>query len=157
RAGGQAAVTSPEVTISDAAPLPPPRRKLMVALGSVAMSAALLATSLLVVDARQVGERLARAEPRWLIAFFLVYVVQVGLLGLRWSLIARELGVPLCWPRASAEYALSIVINLLLPTGFAGDGWRALRHASRIPSQGFPRIVEALALDRLSGQVALLL
>lgn len=150
-------MTSPEVTLSDPGPLPPPRHKLLLAFGSVAMSAALLALCLLIVDARQVGERLARAEPRWFVAFFLVYVLQVALLGLRWSLIARELGVPLGWRRASSEYALSILLNLLLPTGFAGDGWRALRHSRRAPGQRFPRILEALALDRLSGQVALLL
>jgi hypothetical protein len=49
------------------------------------------------------------------------------------------------------------VINVLLPTGFAGDGWRALRHASRSPGQRLPKVLETLALDRLSGQVALVL
>ena len=74
-------MTSPEVTLSDAGRLPPPRHKLLLAFGSVTMSAALLALCLLIVDARQVGERLARAEPRWFVAFFLVYVLQVALLG----------------------------------------------------------------------------
>ncbi len=127
----------------------------MMALISIAMSAGLLALCLLLVDARQVGERLAGAEPRWLIAFFGVYLLQVLLLGLRWSLISRQLGVPLSWRRGCSEYALSILINMLLPTGFAGDGWRALRHASRSPGQRLPKILETLALDRLSGQVAL--
>jgi len=128
-----------------------------MALGSVAMSAALLGLCLLVVDARQVSARLSSAEPRWLFAFFAVYVLQVLLLGLRWSLIARAVGVPLGWGRACSEYALSILINVLLPTGLAGDGWRALRHSSREPSQRLSKIFEALAVDRLSGQVGLFL
>jgi uncharacterized membrane protein YbhN (UPF0104 family) len=134
-----------------------PRRRWMMALGSFALSAALLAVCLLVVDARQVSDRLSQAEPRWLLAFFGVYVLQVLLLGLRWSLISEQLGVPLRWRRACMEYGLSMLINVLLPTGFAGDGWRALRHSGRSPAHGLPKILETLALDRLSGQVALLL
>lgn len=134
-----------------------PRRRVIMAFGSVVLSAAVLALSVFVVDARQVGARLSEAEPRWLLGFFLVYLLQISLLGLRWSLIARALGVPLGWGRASAEYALSVLINLLLPSGFAGDGWRALRHSTRAPGHRFPKILEALALDRLSGQVTLLM
>jgi glycosyltransferase 2 family protein len=145
------------VTLDGAAGALAPRRRWMMAAVSVAMSAGLLALCLLLVDARQVRERLAAAEPRWLLAFFGVYVLQVLLLGLRWSLISRQLGVPLGWRRACSEYALSIVINVLLPTGFAGDGWRALRHAGRSPGHRLPKILETLALDRLSGQLALVL
>lgn len=133
-----------------------PRRRWVMALGSLAMSAGLITVCLLVVDARQVGERLRGVRPGWLAAFFAVYVLQVLLLGRRWSLISRQLGVPLGWRRACTEYALSIAINVTLPTGLAGDGWRALRHASRAREHGLGKIFEALALDRLSGQVALL-
>jgi uncharacterized membrane protein YbhN (UPF0104 family) len=146
------------VTLDGAASeLAPVRRRWMLALGSVAMSAGLLAACLLVVDARQVSARLAGADLRWLYAFFGVYVLQLLLLGVRWSLISEQLGVPLGWRRACSEYALSILINVLLPTGFAGDGWRALRHSGRSPGQRLSKILETLALDRLSGQVALLL
>lgn len=134
-----------------------PRRRWVMALGSLAMSAGLITVCLLVVDARQVGERLRGVRPGWLAAFFAVYVLQVLLLGRRWSLIARQLDVPLGWRRACAEYGLSIAINVCLPTGVAGDGWRALRHAHRTPDHRLPKILETLALDRLSGQVALLL
>jgi uncharacterized membrane protein YbhN (UPF0104 family) len=143
------------VTVDAARALAQPRRRRIMALVSIAMSAGLLALCLLIVDARQVSERLKGAEPLWLLAFFGVYLLQVLLLGLRWSIISRQLGVPLDWRRGCSEYALSILINMLLPTGFAGDGWRALRHASRSPSQRLPKILETLALDRLSGQVAL--
>ncbi len=133
-----------------------PRRRAIVAFGSVALSAALVALCIFCVDARQVSERLARVDPRWLLGFFVVYAFQVALLGLRWSAISRQLGVPLGWRRASAEYALSVLVNNVMPTGFAGDGWRAVRHSSRCPKHAFTQIVEVLALDRVSGQLALL-
>lgn len=128
-----------------------------MALGSVLLSAALVALCVVCVDAGEVGRRLSSVDPRWLAAFFAVYVVQIGLLGLRWSSIARQLGVPLRWRRASAEYALSMLLNHLLPTGIAGDGLRAVRHRRRCPRHGFGQVLEALALDRVSGHLALLL
>jgi uncharacterized protein (TIRG00374 family) len=133
-----------------------PRRRAAVALGSVALSLVLVLVCVFCVDARQVGERLSAVDPRWLLGFFAVYLLQVGLLGLRWSAISRQLGVPLGWRRASAEYALSVLMNNVLPTGFAGDGWRAVRHSSRCPKHSFAQILEVLAFDRVSGQVALL-
>jgi glycosyltransferase 2 family protein len=133
------------------------RRPQALALTSVVLSAGLVVLSIVLVDARQVLARLEAADPRWLVAFFAVYVVQIVLLGLRWSTISRAVGVPLSWRRASAEYALSILVNQLLPTGIAGDGLRAVRHARRAVGHSFARIVEALALDRVSGQLALIL
>lgn len=134
-----------------------PRRSQALAWSSVAMSAALIAMSVVLVDAKQVLERLEATDPRWLVAFFALYLLQIVLLGLRWSAISRGVGVPLSWRRASAEYSLSILVNQLLPTGVAGDGWRAVRHARRAVGHPFMRILEALALDRVSGQLALIL
>jgi hypothetical protein len=133
------------------------RRSQALAWSSVAMSAALIAMSVVLVDAKQVLERLEATDPRWLVAFFALYLLQIVLLGLRWSAISRGVGVPLSWRRASAEYSLSILVNQLLPTGVAGDGWRAVRHARRAVGHPFMRILEALALDRVSGQLALIL
>ncbi len=113
--------------------------------------------SVVLVDSKQVLVRLKATDTRWLFAFFAVYLLQIVLIGLRWSTISRQLGVPLSWRRASAEYSLSILVNQLLPTGFAGDGLRAVRHARRCPSRGFLKVLEALALDRVSGQLGLFL
>jgi glycosyltransferase 2 family protein len=134
-----------------------PRRRTLAAIGSVLGSVALVTLSLLLVDTRQVSEHLAALDARWLAAFFAVYVAQLVLLGARWAAISRQLGVPLGWRRASLEYALSLLVNNVLPTGVAGDGFRALRHSQRCRELGFPRVLEVLALDRLSGQLALAL
>jgi len=124
---------------------------------SVLCSVSLIAVSVALVDSRQVAARLKATDTRWLFAFFATYVVELGLLGLRWANIARHLGIPLGWRRASAEYSLSMLINQLLPTGIAGDGLRAVRHARRCRARTFPQILEALALDRVSGQIGLAL
>lgn len=148
-------MTLPALRVATA--LATPRARALVALASVLSSAGLVALCVWLTDAAAVAQRLEAADPSWLLAFFAVYVLQLALLGLRWAVIARQLGVPLRWRRASAEYALSVVVNNVLPGGFAGDGYRAVRHARRCPEQPFARIVEALALDRLSGQLALVL
>jgi phosphatidylglycerophosphate synthase len=132
-----------------------PRRRGGLAWISVASSAALIAACLYWVDPRRVAARLEATDGRWLCGFFALYALQVVLLGLRWSRIARQLDVPLGWRRASAEYALSMLLNQLLPTGFAGDGLRAVRHARRCPGRPFLQILEPLAIDRLSGQLGL--
>jgi len=134
-----------------------PRRAGALGWTSVACSAALMVVSVLLVDSRQVIARLEATDARYLFAFFAVYVAQIALFGLRWSTIARALRVPLGWRRASAEYSLSILVNQLLPTGFAGDGLRAIRHARRAQRHSFGRVLEACAIDRLSGQLALVL
>ncbi len=134
---------------------PLPRRSSALGWTSVAFSAALMVVSVLSVDSRQVIERLEATDARFLFAFFAVYVAQILLFGLRWSTISRALRVPLGWRRASAEYSLSILVNQLLPTGFAGDGLRTIRHARRNPRHPFGRVLEAVAIDRLSGQLAL--
>jgi uncharacterized membrane protein YbhN (UPF0104 family)/phosphatidylglycerophosphate synthase len=147
-------VYNPESEPAESA-LAPPRRPRALAWTSVVLSVGLVLASVVLVDARQVLQRLEETDPRWLVAFFSLHVLQIVLLGLRWSTISRALAVPLSWRRASAEYSLSILVNQLLPTGIAGDGLRALRHSRRASGLPFARIIEALALDRLSGQLGL--
>lgn len=122
---------------------------------SVLMSFIALAIALSFAEVDTVVERLRGVDLRWLGAAFAVSVLQLGILGLRWSGIAGRLGVPINFTQASTEYALSRALNQVLPTGVAGDGLRALRHSRNVPKDRTSRVVEALALDRLSGQLGL--
>ena len=121
---------------------------------SLALSAAFVAGSVALTGSRQVFSLLRDVDTRWLGAAFVVAFVQLGLLGLRWSRVARALGIDLGWLRATTEYILSLLGNQVLPTGFAGDGLRGVRqaHASR---NGYWETFEALAIDRTSGQLGL--
>jgi uncharacterized membrane protein YbhN (UPF0104 family) len=119
------------------------------------LSFGLLAACIVAVDTRAVIDELRSIEPIWLVAAFVLHLLQLALLGLRWSVVARALGLPLTFRRAVGEYALSIFVNQVLPGGIAGDGLRAARHARSAPGISVLRSVEALAIDRASGQVAL--
>jgi phosphatidylglycerophosphate synthase/uncharacterized membrane protein YbhN (UPF0104 family) len=106
-------------------------------------------------DSRQVLARLETVDVRWLGVAFALGLVQIGLLGLRWSRVAAALGLRLGWLKATTEYALSVLGNQVLPSGIAGDGLRGLRHSRSSKESSVLLIFEALALDRISGQLAL--
>lgn len=118
------------------------------------LSFGLLAACLVAVDAGSVVTELRGIEPAWLLAAFGLHLVQLGLLALRWTFVARTLGLALQFRRALGEYALSVFVNQVLPGGIAGDGLRAVRHARQAPGTSLLRSVEALAIDRASGQIA---
>jgi uncharacterized membrane protein YbhN (UPF0104 family) len=117
-------------------------------------SLVLVVACFVAVDTRSVIERLRAIEPLWLLAAFALHLTQLALLALRWTVVARALGLPLGFRQALGEYALSVFVNQVLPGGIAGDGLRAVRHARRAPGASVLRSVEALAIDRASGQVA---
>lgn len=141
---------------ADADSAPIVRRKTPAGLAwtSVALSAALVVAAVSSADSKQVIAQLQRVDTRWLWVAFAINAVQLALLGLRWSRVASMLGLRLSWVKATSEYALSTLTNQVLPSGMAGDGLRALRHA-RSTEQSLLSVLEGLALDRLSGQVAM--
>jgi glycosyltransferase 2 family protein len=142
------------LAFSSADPNGDTRRRVAATGVSIALSVVLVAASIALAGSQQVFEHLKRVDTRWLGAAFVLGAVQLALLGTRWSRVARELGIPLGWLRATTEYALSLLANQVLPTGVAGDGLRGLRHAQRSDEDGWAAF-EALALDRASGQLAL--
>ncbi|HEY6727053.1 MAG TPA: lysylphosphatidylglycerol synthase domain-containing protein [Polyangiaceae bacterium] len=122
---------------------------------SLLLSAGLLVGILAFADARQVFARLEHIDTRWLGAAFLLSLLQLAVLGARYAHIARTLGLPLSWLKATTEYALSVLVNQIFPTGIVGDGLRALRQAKQSNEADWAPAVEAVALDRLSGNVVL--
>ncbi|HTV24999.1 MAG TPA: lysylphosphatidylglycerol synthase domain-containing protein [Polyangiaceae bacterium] len=132
----------------------PTRRRLAAIWFSIALSVVFVVASIAIAGSRQVFEHLRRVDTRWLGAASALGGLQLALLGLRWSRVSRELGIPLGWWRATTEYALSLLGNQVLPTGIAGDGLRGVRQA-QTSEQSYWAIFEALAIDRASGQLAL--
>jgi phosphatidylglycerophosphate synthase/uncharacterized membrane protein YbhN (UPF0104 family) len=132
-----------------------PRRASGLGWTSVLFSVVLVIASIALADSRQVLNQLKTVDVRWLGIAFSLSLVQIGLLGLRWSRVATALGLPLGWLKATTEYALSLLGNQVLPTGIAGDGLRGLRHSKSSSHGNALPVFEALALDRISGQLAL--
>lgn len=147
---------TPALSSADPGSAPVVRRKPSAGLTwtSVALSAVLVVACIGSVDSKRVIAQLESVDTRWLWVAFAINVAQLALLGLRWSRVANLLGVPLSWLKATTEYALSTLSNQVLPSGMAGDGLRALRHA-KSSDQSLLAVLEALALDRMSGQLAL--
>ena len=136
-------------------PVEPAARSRYGAWAKLVISLAIVGVVWAFIDLRDVGQRLLRLEPGWVLVAIGVSLLQSVLLGLRWSFIADALDVPLGKSRAIVEYALSRPLNQLLPSGVAGDAMRGLRHARFVERKRRLRVAEALALDRLSGQLGL--
>lgn len=134
---------------------PNPARRRRLAWSSFVLSLLVVLGVVRATDAEHVWGLLRVVDLRWFGATFLLSLMQTAILGLRWTRIAAWFGIALGWLRASAEVWLSVALNLLLPGGFAGDGVRAWRQRQAGPRIGTLRVVEAVLLDRLSGQVAL--
>lgn len=119
----------------------------------VAVSAALLALLWRAVDGPAALSRLAGADPLWLLAAVALLAAHTGLCALRWRLTAARLGQRIPLGRAVAECYLAQLVNLSLPGGILGDASRAVRASE---GAGLVRAGQAVALERLAGQAALL-
>jgi phosphatidylglycerophosphate synthase/uncharacterized membrane protein YbhN (UPF0104 family) len=135
---------------------PAPKRKATRrTLGAALLTLAAAVSAGAVIEPGQLLARLTGVDVRWFWATFALSLLQLALLGLRWSKVANLLGLRVGWLRATSEYALSMVMNQLLPSGYLGDGLRAVRASQNDATKAFGRVLEAIVLDRVSGQFAL--
>lgn len=127
------------------------RRRLFRGLGTAGLSAVLLGGLLWRLDSASIFELLAGSGWGWVLLASALGPVQVLLGAERWRRASAALDLEL--PRAEAvrEYALSTLLNQLLPGGVAGDGARVLRQRR----QGLSRVLRAAVVDRALGQAAL--
>lgn len=103
-------------------------------------------------DGPAVLHRLAQSNGWWLLAALLATNLQTVLSALRWRLTAARLGQALPVRRAIGEYYLAQLVNQTVPGGVLGDAARAVR--ARQDSLATSAL--AVAIERLAGQVALL-
>lgn len=120
------------------------------------LSLVLVGAAIAFADPAKVFAQLRGVNLGWLGLSFALSLLQTSVLGLRWTRIAALLGLEVRWWRATLECSLSIALNALLPGAALGDGLRALRHAHG-GRRGFGSSLEAVAIDRVSGQLGLLL
>lgn len=69
----------------------------------------------------------------------------------RWTIVARGLGVRLRLPAAVAAYYRAIFLNLVLPSGVAGDVHRGVSHGRAV--HDVRRALRAVVWERTAGQV----
>ena len=118
----------------------------------LAVSLVVLGAVALLVDFEALIGRLAGAQPLWLAASVAILVVQTVVSAVRWRLTASRLGQRIAFGRAVSEYFVAQVVNQTLPGGVLGDVGRAVRARH---DGGLVRASQAVALERLAGQLAL--
>ncbi len=69
----------------------------------------------------------------------------------RWTIVSRGLGLRLSLPTAVAAYYRAVFLNLMLPTGVAGDVHRGVSHGREV--QDVSGGLRAVVWERAAGQV----
>lgn len=125
----------------------------------VAFSCGLLVALVLWLKPSTLLAALSAPHPGWLALALALSLPQVALSAWRWRLTAQQLGVPLGFRTALAEYYLATLLNQLLPGGVMGDANRAWRHARTTTGTAGrgTSAWHAVLIERVSGQFALLL
>lgn len=119
------------------------------------VSVVLLLLLTLAIDSGEVMMMLSRL-PAWsLVAALLISIPQVVLSALRWRYTAQRLNLPLGTGESILAYYRATLVNQLMPGGVLGDVERAWR--ARHPQARTSAAVHSVMIERLSGQLALLL
>lgn len=120
----------------------------------LAVSSALLATILWLVDVAGLMRRLASADFRWFLLAVLLGILANVVSAWRWLSIARHLGLAASARILLPAYGKAVTLNTLLPGAtLGGDAYRTIV----LQKLGNPMLKAAasVALDRLSGLWAL--
>ena len=115
----------------------PTRSRVRSWLGQLAGLLLLIAT-IRYVDPSALLARLSRLQVGFIALGTALVVPQLHCLALRWRLTAAALGFPFAQRQALREYGLSMLLNLLLPFGVAGDALRVLRHSTVAAPSALP-------------------
>ena len=129
----------------------PPLRRALAVLGT----ALLLAAVAWRIDVPAAAVLLRGADPVWFLLAAALGPIQIGLSALRWQRVAQALGPAPPLRAAAEEYAVSTLLNQLLPGGVGGDVLRAWRHHRRWGAAGADAALSAV-LERAAGQAVLI-
>jgi hypothetical protein len=97
---------------------------------------------------------LRRADLRYLLAAFLLFVLSLAIRAYRWDLLLRGLGIEIPLGRLIHLYFVGQFFSSFLPTQFGGDVMRALELTEDADSSA---AVGTVLLDRMTGLLTLLL
>jgi uncharacterized membrane protein YbhN (UPF0104 family) len=107
------------------------------------------------VGAGSLQARLSQLRFAYLALGAAITLPQLVCLALRWRYTCRLLGAELPARQALREYALSMLLNQLLPFGVAGDAVRVARHAAD-GAPGVGAALRAVMVERSLGQVVVI-
>lgn len=121
----------------------------------LSITAAFLVALVLIVDVPATLNRLVAMDLRWIAVAVACFSAVTVLMAWRWQITAGQLGTSFRLGWAVREYYLSQLVNLYLPGGVLGDAGRVLRTPKG--DGGLARAAHAVLIERLAGQVGLLL
>jgi uncharacterized membrane protein YbhN (UPF0104 family) len=127
-------------------------RKALSLLVKAAVSGLLLYLAVHAVDIATVKARLARLDVAWVTLGFVVLFIQLGVLALRWRLIAIRCGALLAPARAFRFSMIGTFFNQTLPSSVGGDAMRIWLLAKQA---NWRAATYSVLLDRLVGVIAL--
>lgn len=130
------------------------RRPLLLLL-KAAISLLLLYLSLRAVNLSVLGERLSHIEVGWIAAALALLTVQVGLLAIRWQIIARQCAASLSFAASLRISFIASFFNQVLPSTVGGDAARVWMLARR--GGGWASAAYSVLIDRGIGVFVLAL
>lgn len=122
--------------------------------GKLFLSLALLLWLVWAMDIQAVWQRLRQAELPWLLAAVLCLLAGQFLSAVRWTWLARGLGLDVRLGRKLELYFLGMFVSLFLPSIIGGDVARGLLLARGRPGHGWAAAASVL-LERVNGVLGL--
>jgi len=130
------------------------RKGLTTAL-KVIISALLMYFIFTKIDFKEVVTILRSANPLWLVAALILFMMSKVLNAFRLNLYFHAIDVPLTQRSNLKLYALGMFYNLFLPGGIGGDAYKGYIVRKKF-QVGTKKVVGVLLLDRLSGMLLIL-
>ncbi len=121
----------------------------LFALLKLSVSVGLLALLLRTMDMAAVTAVLGRLPAAAIAVGLALILVQIAVLGLRWSLVMAAVEAPIALGKALQITFIGVFFNQMLPTSFGGDAMRVWQ-AHRLGIGGEAAVIGVL-LERLSG------
>ncbi len=132
------------------------QRKLLTTVLKFIVSALLIYFIFTKIDLSEVVQVVRTAQPFWLLAAFLLFVVSKVLNAFRLNLLFHTISAPLTQLSNLKLYLLGMFYNLFLPGGIGGDAYKGYVIQKRFTS-GTKKVVAVLLLDRLNGMLFILI
>ncbi len=132
------------------------QRKLLTTTLKFLISALLLYFIFTKIAFTDVVQVLRTANPFWLLAAMLLFVLSKVLNALRLNLLFHTIAAPLTQASNLKLYLLGMFYNLFLPGGIGGDAYKGYVIQKKFQS-GTKKVVAVLLLDRLNGMLFILI
>lgn len=117
------------------------------------ISAALLVLLAWIADPRELGREIAKAEASWLAASLGLAVANRALMGLKWNLLIRAIGVPVAWSVSVKAYFAASFAGIFLPPTVGADAVRTLILARKYSNTA--KLISSIIVERLIGLIVL--